>query len=69
MPYTITWTETTTHEVTLSAAELAALKGVSVDELDRIQRPQLADGLADALAELDAGFIGLERDQIEVRSC
>lgn len=67
MSYTIKWTEVSTHEATISPAELAALKGVTVAELDAMDDDEITDGLDDQLADLpDDGFEGLMREGIDV---
>lgn len=63
--FTVTWTEISTHEVQLTALELANLLGVGVFDLN--EGADLTDGPEDALAELDDdGFDGLTRESIEV---
>jgi hypothetical protein len=65
--YLVTWTEVSTHSVTISAETLAAIKGVSVDELAGMDSAGLEDGLDDDLAKLaDDGFEGLAREGIDV---
>ncbi|MFD7677513.1 hypothetical protein [Streptomyces sp. NPDC060187] len=63
MPYTVEWTETSQHKRELTDEEMAALKGVTVEELAELDEDELTDGLEDELAALDDdGFEGLERD-------
>ncbi|WP_420312567.1 hypothetical protein ACOB87_38070 [Streptomyces sp. YS-B37] len=63
MPYTVEWTETSQHKRELTDEEMAALKGVTVEELAELDEDELWDELEDQLAALDDdGFEGLERD-------
>ncbi|QBI99435.1 hypothetical protein SEA_CAELUM_75 [Streptomyces phage Caelum] len=63
MPYTVEWTETSQHKRELTDEEMAALKGVTVEELAELDEDELTDGLEEELAALDDdGFEGLERD-------
>lgn len=63
MPYTVRWTELSTHERELSDEEMAVLKGVTVVELAEMDEDDVSDELNDLLAELDDdGFEGLVRD-------
>jgi hypothetical protein len=65
--YTVKWTEVSSHERELTDEEMAALKGVSVEELAQLDEDELWDDLEDQLAELDDdGFEGLER---EIEEC
>lgn len=64
--YTITWTEVSHHEVTVTAEELDRLRqagGCDVDDPDS----DLSEGLEDGLADLDDdGFEFLTREDIGV---
>ncbi|MFF3249711.1 hypothetical protein ACFYWP_01570 [Actinacidiphila glaucinigra] len=63
VPYTVRWTEISTHERELSDEEMAELKGVTVAELAEMDEDELYDELEDRLARLDDdGFEGLERE-------
>jgi hypothetical protein len=63
VPYTVEWTETSQHKRELTDEEMAALKGVTVEELAELEEDELWDDLEDELAALDDdGFEGLERD-------
>lgn len=71
--FRVKWTEVSTHEVELTATELADLAGgVSLDQMDAVTSySDLSDvaefNLADELANLeDDGFEGLTREDIEV---
>ncbi|QOV06201.1 hypothetical protein KGG72_gp71 [Streptomyces phage Salutena] len=63
MPYTIEWTEVSTHKRELSDEEFAELKGVTVEELAELDEEGLSEDLENLLAELDDdGFEGLTRE-------
>ncbi|MBQ0949222.1 hypothetical protein [Streptomyces sp. RK76] len=63
MPYTVEWTEVSTHKRTLSDEEFAQLKGVTVTGLTGLDEDELWEGLEDDLASLDDdGFEGLTRE-------
>jgi len=63
MPYTIEWTEVSTHKRELSDEEFADLIGVAVEELADMDEDELSEDLEDRLAELDDdGFEGLTRE-------
>jgi hypothetical protein len=62
VPYTVEWTETSEHKRELTDEEMAALKGVTVEELAELDDDELWDDLEDELAALDDdGFEGLVR--------
>ena len=62
--WTIEWTETSTHRVTISDEEMQRITGLTAEELtDAHENDDLEGRLADDLANLDdEGFEGLERD-------
>lgn len=63
MPYTVEWTETSEHKRELTDAEMAAIRGITVEELAGMDEDEIAEDLEDLLAELDDdGFEGMERD-------
>ncbi|MEU5403733.1 hypothetical protein ABZ348_31095 [Streptomyces sp. NPDC005963] len=63
MPYTVEWTEVSSHKRVLSDEEMADLIGVTVDELAAMEEDEVESDLPDLLAELeDGGFEGLERE-------
>ncbi|MGW3323900.1 hypothetical protein [Streptomyces virginiae] len=68
MPYTVRWTEVSSHERELSDEEMARIKGVTVAALSELDEDEIWEGLEDQLAELgeDDGFEGLEREVDEV---
>ncbi|WDS51789.1 hypothetical protein SEA_TRIUMPH_75 [Streptomyces phage Triumph] len=67
MPYTVEWTETSTHKRELTDEEMAAIKGVTVAELAEMDDDEVSEELEDLLAELDDdGFEGLVREVDEV---
>ncbi|MFD7259337.1 hypothetical protein [Streptomyces sp. NPDC059874] len=68
MPYTVRWTEVSSHERELSDEEMARIKGVTVAALAEMTEDDVWDGLDDQLAELgdDDGFDGLVREIDEV---
>ncbi|MGW6600586.1 hypothetical protein [Streptomyces sp. NPDC055036] len=63
MTYTVRWTETSEHHREISDEEMAAIKGVTVEELAEMNEDQVEEALTDELADLaDDGFEGLTRE-------
>jgi len=69
VPFTVTWTEVSTHSATMSSTRLAALLGIPVQTLLATQQEDMAGlgDLANSLCELDdAGPVNLTREDITI---